>query len=346
MSILKNTYVILLLILLTVNLQASNVGFEKAYQEIENMLNNKQPLSFKRAVFLTENLYFDEKLSYVDFENQLSEIVTILKNTIKQKKLDTFKTGANYAVFNYMYERTEQNYNTIYEYDFENFLEANDEISHLVMNLLKTHKGNCHSMPYLYKILCNELDAEAHISLAPMHLFIKHRDENGEWWNLETTSGTFSRTSFLIETFQISDLAIESGFYMHPLTEKETIALCLNDLLGIYEKKGGNYYDDFVVKCANLGMQYFPKSYLTGRMADAVKYRLGKNMESIGLTSYEQINAYPELIDYYNYMLDLYDNLTNWGYKPVTSEWYDEQVRNMYQQKKENEQKQQQTNNK
>ncbi|MEM9392207.1 MAG: hypothetical protein AAGA02_17140, partial [Bacteroidota bacterium] len=36
----------------------------EAYQELQAMLNEEKPLSFKRAVYLTENAYLENSLDY------------------------------------------------------------------------------------------------------------------------------------------------------------------------------------------------------------------------------------------------------------------------------------------
>jgi hypothetical protein len=49
-----------------------------------------------------------------------------------------------------------------------------------VTTLIRTHNGNCHSLPYLYKILCEEIDSKASLSLEPNHVYIKQLDEKNQ----------------------------------------------------------------------------------------------------------------------------------------------------------------------
>ena len=168
------------------------------------------------------------------------------------------------------------------QYDFENFMGEDDYNSFMVSTLLNTKKGNCHSLPYLYKILADEVNVEAFVAIAPLHCFIKHKDEQGKWWNLELTSGTFSRTSFIMESFNVSDAGMESGLYMKPLDGKELLALCLSDLMDYYEKKTGKYYGAIVQKAYQTGLKYCETSLLQLWKRDEIKYRLDKEMETKG----------------------------------------------------------------
>lgn len=64
--------------------------------------------------------------------------------------------------------------------------------------LLDTQKGNCNSMPYLYKILAEELGVDANLALAPNHVYIKHNIKSLGWYNTELTSGIFPQETLPI----------------------------------------------------------------------------------------------------------------------------------------------------
>ncbi len=54
-----------------------------------------------------------------------------------------------------------------YTYDFDDMFGDRDWTSMFVTKLLATKQGNCHSLPYLYKILADELGIKSHLALAP-----------------------------------------------------------------------------------------------------------------------------------------------------------------------------------
>lgn len=300
--------------------------YQIAVDEMTEMLNGTKPLSFKRAVFLTENAYYDGKLNWTEFCNEIDQARTKINQMIVAKNLQRFKTAGNWAIFTYMTDSIPENNFHPYTYDLENFMGDKDYESFMVSSLLKTRKGNCHSLPFLYKILADEVNVEAFIATAPMHVFIKHKDEKQQWWNLELTSGTFSRTSFIMESFNVSDAGMESGLYMKPLSDKESVALCLNDLLVYYDKKTGIYYDDFVRKTYTAGLKIYPNSLLQLSKADYQKYHLDKAIEKKGLKDYSKIEPYPELVKLDKEYKATIDYITKIGYSSLTPEQYREKV--------------------
>lgn len=296
--------------------------YEIAVDEITAMLNGQQPLSFKRAVFLTENAYYNGQLDWTSFCNEIDRIKFSINKMIVSKNLQRYKTAGNWAIFTYMSDSIPENEFQPYRYDFENFMGDKDYQSFMVSNLLKTKKGNCHALPYLYKILANEVNVEAYIATAPMHIFIKHKDEQGQWWNLEMTSGTFSRTSFIMESFNVSDAGMESGLYMKPLSDKESVALCLSDLLDYYEKQTGIYYGDIVHKAYTAGLKASPNSLLQLVKRDEIKYRLNNAMKAKGLNNYNKINLYPELVKLKKELDETVQYIQKIGYSKLTPEQY------------------------
>lgn len=305
--------------------------YHTAVDEIAEMLNGQRPLSFKRAVFLTENAYYEGTLNWEQFCNDIDQIKAIVNKMIAAKGLQKVKTAGNWAIFSYMTEKISENNFAPFRYDFENFMGDKDYESFMVSALLRTKKGNCHSLPYLYKILANEVNVEAFVATAPMHCFIKHKDEKGQWWNLELTSGTFSRTSFIMESFNVSDAGMESGLYMKPLSDNESIALCLGDLVDYYEKKTSEFHGEMVRKAYTEGLKVYPNSLLQLVKRDEVKYRLDKEMEKKGLNDYHKIKPYPELVKLFDEFKNIDKYIQQIGYSKLTAEQYREKVQQIEQ---------------
>lgn len=300
--------------------------YQIAVDEMTEMLNGKKPLSFKRAVFLTENAYYGGKLNWIEFCNDIEQIKIKINQMIVTKNLKRYKTAGNWAIFTYMTDSIPENNFHPCSYDLENFMGDKDYESFMVSSLLKTRKGNCHSLPFLYKILADEINVEAFIATAPMHVYIKHKDEQGQWWNLEMTSGTFSRTSFIMESFNVSDAGMESGLYMKALSDKESVTLCFSDLLVYYDKKTGIYYDDFVRKTYTTGLKYYPNSLLQLIKADDQKYHLDKAIKRKGLNNYSKIKPYPDLVKLEKEFKTTKDYIIKIGYSYLTPEQYREKV--------------------
>lgn len=173
--------------------------YENAYNEMTQMLEGKKTISFKKAVFLMENAYLNNTWTYEKFNLQISSVVNKLKQLIKERQLEQFKTAGNWAAFTYMKDSIKQNNFKPYTYGFENFIPDKDPSICFVTKLLTTNKGNCVSLPFLYKILVEEIGSSASLALAPLHCYIKHKDEKGKWVNLEMTNGSFSRDEWIMQ---------------------------------------------------------------------------------------------------------------------------------------------------
>ena len=143
-------------------------------------------------------------------------------------------------------------------YDFEDFVGDTDWTKGFVSKLLATKKGNCHSLPYLYKILCDELGAETHLALAPNHLYIKHHSKKTGWYNTELTSATFPIDAWLMVSGYISLEAIQNAVYMDTIGTYRAVALCVVDLRQGYAKKYPDNDGTFILQCCELALKHFP----------------------------------------------------------------------------------------
>lgn len=289
------------------------------------MLNGKHSIDFKRAVFVSENAYLNNSLDYDKFCDDIKHISDQLIALIKQRGLEQYKTSGNWAVFSYMMDSIPLNNYKHYTYDFEDFLGEKDWRNTFVTKLLVTKSGNCHSLPILYKILCEEINAKASLALAPNHLYIKHINEQGQWSNLELTNGGFPRDQWIIQQMAITVEAIKNGVYMQPLTEKENIALTMFDLISAYENQNG--YDSFVLKVADTALHYYPKC-IPLLMMKANYYRY--------FGEAEKKKGYPDLAylktnhAMYKCIIQTIDSL---GYKDMPIEQYEDWIKEVEEEK-------------
>ncbi|NRB24424.1 transglutaminase family protein [Shewanella sp.] len=110
----------------------------------------------------------------------------------------------------------------------------------LISTYLNTKKGNCISMPILYAILAEKLGLDVTLSTAPLHVFVKFKDPtSGKYFNIETTDkGQPASNDFYHTKSLITDIAIQNGVYLQPLTKKQTVAVMAMVLNGSFEKQG------------------------------------------------------------------------------------------------------------
>lgn len=299
------------------------INFEKAYSEINDMLNNKQKPSFKRAVFVVENAYLDDSL---DYNSYLSFIDFYKKLTLAYKKSNSLKdynysdstevalNGALFKVFTDTIFDTDKRIVSIpLIYDFEDVFGNADFTKTFIIKLLLTKSGNCHSLPYLYKIISEELGTQAYLSFAPHHIYLKQRNKKIGWYNTELTSGQFPIDGYLMATGYISRENIISGIYMDTLSYKQSIATCLMDLSYAYKAKKDSLADNvFVLKCADLALSVYP-NYVQALLVKAEThkaiYQRSEKNTTLAQNNFKQ-------------MKDTYNRLIKLGYSEVPVETF------------------------
>jgi hypothetical protein len=251
--------------------QANNgIGvFVDCRLRLTHMLEAEQ-ISFKNAVFWVENSFYEGRMVQSEFDLKIESAKYIIRrlqdsNHLSYAGKDYDKISTYSAIFTFMtdtleYVSSESLLMKFYPftYDFNDIFGAKEWSNTFVTKLLATHSGNCHSLPYLYKILCDELNVPCHLALAPNHLYIKHRAEKGGWYNTELTSASFPIDAWLMASGYISLEAVQNGIYLDSLSEKECIALCVLDLAQGFNHKFPENDGEFVSECCDLTLAYFP----------------------------------------------------------------------------------------
>ncbi|MBT9395066.1 hypothetical protein KLP40_18005 [Hymenobacter sp. NST-14] len=297
-------------------------AYEQAYQELAKMLDGRYPLSFKRAVFLSENAYFDNRLSYEEFNTNitaLSQLARLLKTAndpyLLYERADKELVARNAAIFMMMKDTTRLGKGRQvlpFRYDFEDFNGDSDWRQMFVSKLLVAHKGNCHSLPFLYKIIADENGAPTWLSLAPNHIYLKQHNLKDGWYNTELTSRTFPNDAWLTASGYISKETIVSGIYMDTLSAKQNVVLCLVDLAKGYERRlGPASAESFTLKCTELALQYFPH-YINAQLlrAEALRHRFERQQSTV--TSQQAFAA----------MEAAYTHIFETGYREMPAQMY------------------------
>ncbi len=331
----------LLLISLMVNAKDSSTEhdsiYEKAYLEIKSILKGEQTYSFKRAVFLTENAYLNNTLSYSKFNAAIDYLKLLCEGFIisneegfvynLEDRDEMIKRG---ALFNIMTDTIPifSSLDTIfyhypYTYDFDDIWGKTDWSKMFVSKLLSTHKGNCHSLPYLYKIVAEEMGIEAQLAFAPNHIYIKHRSKQLGMYNTELTSGTFPIDAWLMASGYIHLDAIRSGIYMESLSDQQAISVCLIDLAQCYERQHGSGGDDFVLNCCETALQYYP-NYINGLLlkSEVLKGSFDKIMKENKADYPKDIFHIPDAKDIFNEYESIIVSIHKLGYRRMPEEMY------------------------
>ena len=306
-----------------------------ALSELEKMFSYPEKLNFKQAVFLTENVYFDGELDYETFNKEIETLVRICRKMIQTNRLnypyeDSTKVSIYAAAYQLMtagIKILDQNNDTVFfpscQYDFEDFAGSKYWEQMFVTKLLITHTGNCHSLPFLYKILVQELGENANLALSPNHIYIKTNNKKAGWYNTELTSGAFPNDSWLMASGYIKLEAVQNGTYMKALNEKESIAICITDLAQGYEKKFGIRNGDFILKCCDLALKQFP-NYINALLlkAETQKKLLDAMMKSQNAKNIKELLTNPKANQLYNDMNKNYATIYKLGYRKMPDKMY------------------------
>ncbi len=316
--------------------QTNQKDYENAFDKLNCMLNETCALNFKEAVFMVENAYFSNNLNLEILENEINLLKSLSIEVDRTRELiydgqDKEEVQKFASLFTVMTDRITIMLDSAnfflhkpFRYDFNDIFGQNDWSNMFVSKLIMTKKGNCHSLPYLYKILADEVGAKSHIAVAPNHFYIKHQSRANGWYNTELTSGIFPIDAWLMASGYIHLDAIVNKLYMEALNDKQSIALCMIDLAKGYEKKLGLLSDyDFILKCCDTALKYYPH-YINGLLlkAETKKKQFDALMEKYYAEYPTDIFYIPEAKQLFMEMNKLYAEIHQLGYRKMPNEMY------------------------
>lgn len=316
--------------------QSNQEIYDQAFQDINCILTKTCSASFIDAVFTVENAYFLNKLNKPLFYNQISVLSELTKQFMTSQDLlydysDSNEVVKYAALFTVITDtiRIQVDSSRIleiqpYAYDFNDIWGHENWSNMFVSKLLDTKKGNCHSLPYLYKIIADEINAKAHIAVAPSHFYIKHHNEANGWYNTELTSGIFPIDAWLMASGYIHLDAIVNKLYMEALNDEQMIALCMIDLAKGYERKLGAFaQNEFILKCCDAALEVYPH-YINALL---LKAETKKKIFDGLMTKYNgqyptDILNIPEAQKLFTEMTNLYSHIHEMGYRKMPEEMY------------------------
>ncbi len=312
----------------------SQIQYEEAFYKLSNNLRGNT-LNFKEAVFLTETT-FDNNLSSNKIQKEIDFWADMAKMRIKSDSLiysksDVQKIRTYAAIFKVLTDTTEvilpnekNGYKVLpFVYDFDDIFGEKKWENMFVSKLLERGKGNCHSMPYLYKILCEELGVPCYLALAPNHIYIKHRSEKAGMYNTELTSASFPIDAWLMASGYITLESIQNGVYMDALNDKQCIALCVLDLAKGYDRKYPNNDGTFIIKCCDLALEHFPK-YINAMLlkAETRKKQFEKLMKERNISTPTVLRLQKDGKMLWDDMNSLYTKVHKLGYRTMPEQMY------------------------
>jgi hypothetical protein len=312
--------------------------FYDAKTELENMLSGKIPLDYERAVFITENAYWNNEVDYSMFKSNIDFHAKNIKNlaevnrnesaqnfkatlleTEEQKREKYQNLLYNWAIFTYFTDTTilkttlnDKNYifqHLPYEYSFNDPLGVLDWKNSQVFNLLDKNKANCYAMTSFFKILAERLKTDASIGIAPGHVYITHIDQKGTHYNIELANRAFPGAGSIMTLTYTPVEAVRNGIAMRTLDSKQSVALCLIYLAKGYEHKFNAKTDDFLYQCAVTTLKYDSLNLNAMLLkAEVLEEKIVKSNKTVA-----QLQINKEFKEYQNLIVTLFEN----GYREM-----------------------------
>lgn len=318
--------------------QAGTENYRKSAKLLNDMLSGTVPMNLRDAVFSVENAYFGGTLEYNKYTKAIQGMISTAKLKTQQDGYDwNNPLTRNVMLFRVMADTmkikqpSKESFIMSYplRYDFDDFFGKNDWSKMFVSKLLSTKTGQCHSMPLLYLIMCEATNTSANIAYSPMHSYIKFKDPNNEWHNLELTNGHIVTDAFIIGSGFISSEALKNKIYMQPQTKKQVIQECLADLVSGYVFKYG--YDEFAKQNLSNILKNGPNflqalqiksNYETSRFAYVA--------EQLGRPPLDSIKAhYPRAYKLYEERNRTYKQIDDLGYRDMPADAYQDWLKSM-----------------
>ncbi|MCB6089620.1 hypothetical protein LIS90_13565, partial [Flavobacterium psychrophilum] len=282
--------------------------------------------SIKDVNFQIENAFFENKLDKAEFDKIIKQSGEFIIAKMKELNYDLNSNSAkNFMLFKFFSETLQlKGFKTKHlplKYDFEDFNGDKNWSKMFVTKLLKTGKGQCHSLPLLYLTLAEEIGATAYLALAPKHSYIKFQDENKKWYNIELTNGMFTAPSFILNNGYVRSEALQNHIYMQELSKKELLAQLYSDLAMGYIAKFG--YDDFIEKIAQKALSLYPNGIVTNMLLsnfNTVRFEYAMKKLRINpnnKTELQQIRQYPETVQWLKATNEQYNKIDDLGYQDM-----------------------------
>ena len=242
-------------------------------QAVQQLLSIPEPDVDFAAAKVTIDRLIDP---HIDAEVTLRRIDEIAAEI---RALVTFRSTTQQraaALRSYLYDAGPWNKGQTFSYDFNDPL-GRHLPNKLLANYLRTRKGNCVSMPFLYIALAQKLGLTVGAASSPRHVFVKLRDDHGTWHNIETVSGGWPRRDSLYhQDAAMTPESIASGIYMRPLGKRETVALMAAELFQ-HHGDPGSARPDVVIALADVLLQHDPINLDAMLSKGRAYYLIGKD---------------------------------------------------------------------
>lgn len=305
-------------------------AYQTAFMELSKIVTGEKAFNLKEANFIVENAYYEDTGNYEGFDGIIRQIAQFLNWKMEElgynKNSNLAKNLILYRFFTDTLEiKSKGLLHLPYKYDFNDYMGNEDWSNMFVEKILRTNSGQCHSLPLLYLILANEIEADAQLAYSPNHSYIKFTDDNGKWHNIELTNGMLTTDAFVLQSGYIKAEALQNKIYMQPLTDKQLLSHCLFGLAQGYAKK--YCYDSFVENVVNKSLELDPNNVNAHMLKSdylTLRFKYIENQLGINENNYRQVlDQYPIARDIFITRNIQYAIIDNLGYENMPAEAYE-----------------------
>jgi regulator of sirC expression with transglutaminase-like and TPR domain len=191
------------------------------------------------------------------------------------------------ALQTYLYASGPWNRGRPFKYDLDDPY-GHDIRNKLLSTYLASRKGNCVSMPLLFIVLGQKLGLDVTAAEAPEHVLVKFRDEHGQFFNIEATSGGFKADASYRQALPMTDEALANGIYMRRLSKRETVLVMAHTLLELWGQDGQQARR---IALADLILTINPKDVMAMLHEGGAYYQL---LQKHFLSKYASVSDIPE----------------------------------------------------
>ena len=323
----------------TPEFKAKTQSFDDAFNTINQGLSGKKSISIREAYFQMENAFGNTYLSHDEYNKTIQQNADFIKKWLTQNGYDIknnealnigiqrfMKDTLSIKIINPDSKTPEQTRKHMpYRYDYVDFKAEKDHRNYYITKCLATGYGQCNSLPGVYLVLAEALGAKAYLTIAPQHSFVKYLDNKGAVHNYEPTSNYKIDDKWYQDYFHISTTAIQNGIYLDTLNKKQIIANCLQDLGFAYLTKYGIANAEFINKCVNRSMDFFPKNNNIQALflkSETLSHMLERIMHDNKINNINNIDNIPQAKEIYTALLENEKLIRQLGYQQMPEQEY------------------------
>lgn len=280
-------FALLIAVLIPCQLNARNADaparacFLAAKEQLENMLSGKEKMSYEEAIYQVENAWWEggvDRASYTEvLDHHTSNIKKLiaayksdgktdpendLSGTKEQKRKNYQNALVNFAIYKYLttpslwIENGKITCHKPYSYSKQDPMGTADWRNTQVIHLMNENRGNCFALASLFRIFSERLHSDATLCTAPSHIYIRHADDKGIYYNVELSNRSFPGTGTIETLTYTPGEATKNNISLRELDPEQSIALCFVYLAKGYEYKFNIKNDDFILSCAESALRY------------------------------------------------------------------------------------------